>query len=72
VAGIIINGLKESEAGLAEKTNPGLIAELSGVPVMGIIPFDDGVDVDTGKPGRIIELVEAGIDWKYFSEVVKL
>lgn len=56
VAGIIINGLKESEAGPAEKTNPGLIAELSGVPVMGIIPFDDGVGVDKGKPGRIIEL----------------
>lgn len=69
VAGIIINGLKESEAGPAEKTNPGLIAELSGVPVIGIIPYDDCVDVDIGKPGHIIELVNAGIDWTVLLEM---
>lgn len=63
VAGIIINGLKDSEAGTAEKTNPGLIAELSGVPVMGIIPHDAGVDVDTCNPGRVIEMVGAAVDW---------
>jgi len=67
VAGIIINGLKESEAGTAEKTNPGLIAELSGVPVMGIIPHDAGVDVDTCKPGRVVELVGAAVDWEMIS-----
>jgi len=64
VAGIIINGLKESEAGAAEKTNPGLIAELSGVPVIGIIPYDTSVDVDTCKPGRVAELVADAVDWK--------
>jgi len=64
VAGIIINGLNESEAGPAEKTNPGLIEELSGIPVIGIIPYDDSLNVDTYNPGRIAELVGAGIDWK--------
>lgn len=64
VAGIIINGLKESEAGLAERTNPQLVAELSGVPILGVIPHDAGVDVDNCKPGKIIELVESAIDWE--------
>lgn len=67
VAGIIINGLNEKEDGTAEKTNPGLIAELSGVPVIGIIPYDAGIDTDTGKPGRIIQLVETGIKWEMIS-----
>ncbi|MTI84460.1 MAG: dethiobiotin synthase [Firmicutes bacterium] len=67
VAGIIINGLNESEAGPAEKTNPGLIEELSGVPVVGIIPYDADLDVDTYKPGRITELVGAGINWEKMS-----
>lgn len=64
VAGIVINGFKESEAGPAEKTNPGLIEELSGVPVAGIIPYDAALDVDTYNPGRITELVGAGINWE--------
>lgn len=64
VAGIIINGFEQSEAGLAEKTNPGLIAELTGVPVVGIIPYDADLDVDTYNPGRITKLVGEGINWK--------
>lgn len=67
VAGIIINGLNEKEAGMAEKTNPELIAELSGIPVMGIVPHDAGLDVDTCKPGRLVELVETGIRWDLIS-----
>ncbi|MBF7082987.1 dethiobiotin synthase [Desulfallas sp. Bu1-1] len=64
IAGIIINGLKEDEAGLAERTNPGLIAELSGVPVLGIIPYVDSVNVDTCTTGQIVEKVETNIDLK--------
>jgi len=67
VAGVIINGLNESEAGTAEKTNPGLIEELSGIPVVGIIPYISDLDVDTYNPGRIIELVRAEINWEKIS-----
>ncbi|MDI6792697.1 MAG: dethiobiotin synthase [bacterium] len=37
VAGIIINGLKK--AGLAEKTSPALIEEITGIPILGTIPY---------------------------------
>ncbi|WP_027365195.1 dethiobiotin synthase [Desulfotruncus alcoholivorax] len=64
IAGIIINDFDQSEAGPAEKTNPGLIEELSGVPVVGIIPHDDDLDVDTYSPGQITKLVGEGVNWK--------
>jgi len=64
VAGIIINGFKQSEAGLAEKTNLGLIEELSGVPVVGIISYDADIDVDTYNPGCITKLAKEGIVWE--------
>ena len=37
IAGIVINGINDSP-GLAEKTNPDLIEELCGVPILGITP----------------------------------
>jgi dethiobiotin synthetase len=37
IAGIVINGLSENP-NLAEKTNPKLIEELCGVPILGITP----------------------------------
>ena len=37
IAGIVINGIND-DPGLAEKTNPDLIEELCGVPILGITP----------------------------------
>lgn len=67
IAGIIINGYREKGASPAEKMNPALIEELSGIPVIGIIPYDPSLDVDTNKPGRISELVRQSIDWERLS-----
>ncbi|WKB36188.1 dethiobiotin synthase [Terrilactibacillus sp. S3-3] len=39
VAGIIFNGLKTR--GLAERTNPALLKEMTDVPLLGIIPWTD-------------------------------
>lgn len=39
VVGIVINGLDRSKTGLAEKTSPGIIKELGGVCILGIVPF---------------------------------
>lgn len=64
IAGIIINDFDQSKAGPAEKTNPGLIEELSGVPVVGVIPHDHDLDVDTYSPGQVTRLVGEGVDWE--------
>jgi len=39
VAGIVINYSRPPENSLAEKTNPGLLARLTPVPVIGIFPY---------------------------------
>ncbi len=67
IAGIIINGLDRAETDPAENTNPGLIEELSGIPVVGLISRDAGLDVDQYNPGQIIRLVGDGFDWEKIS-----
>jgi dethiobiotin synthetase len=37
IAGIVINHAKESNKSLAERTSPGVIEEISGVPILGIV-----------------------------------
>lgn len=63
VAGIIINNLKKEEEGMAERTSPALITEFSGLPVLGIVPHAEGVDVEECSPGDIIEQVNNHINW---------
>ena len=39
IAGIVINYTQNGKHGLAEKTNPTIIEELSGVKLLGVIPY---------------------------------
>jgi dethiobiotin synthetase len=39
VAGIAINYTSPAEGTLAEKTNPGILGELAGVPIIGTFPY---------------------------------
>ena len=64
--GFIINGYREKEAGLAEKTNPAVIEKLGKVPLMGILPYDPEVDVSAGKLGRIPQWIEERIRLEEF------
>lgn len=62
VAGVIINGLRPEKAGLAEKHNPGLIEELAKVPVLGVVPMAEGLNVYYQQLGNIVELIEKHVD----------
>ncbi len=42
VAGVIINGYRAEQAGIAEQTAPEIITRFSGIPVLGIIPYIEG------------------------------
>lgn len=62
IKGIIINSLKKERISLAERTNPEIIEELSGIPILGILPFDSQVNLATCDLGNIIELTQKYID----------
>lgn len=62
IKGFIINGMDTQNAGFVEKTNPELISRLSGVPLLGILPFDPKVDESLLETGDIIQLTLQHID----------
>ncbi|MCZ7381377.1 MAG: dethiobiotin synthase [Candidatus Methanoperedens sp.] len=59
VMGIVINNYR---GGIAEETNPEVIAELTGLPILGIIPHDPAINVESGSLGNIVSLVEKNVD----------
>lgn len=63
VAGIIFNSLRPGEAGPVERDNPGVIAEMTGVPVLGILPYLPGVSVEQGTCEGLVEAVEKHVLW---------
>jgi len=62
VRGFIINGVDQQKAGIAEKTNPEIINEISRIPLLGVLPFDHKVDIFSLEMGDIIELTLRHID----------
>lgn len=58
VLGVVINGYKEDEAGISERTNPQIIEDLSKVPILGIIPYSSEISLEKSKPGNIVELLK--------------
>ncbi|MDY7082354.1 MAG: dethiobiotin synthase [Halobacteria archaeon] len=60
VVGIIMNKYPD-EPGTAERTNPRVIEEMTGVEVVGRIP-DVGVDTESGDTGEIVDAFEENVD----------
>ncbi|HWQ70893.1 MAG TPA: dethiobiotin synthase [Desulfitobacteriaceae bacterium] len=60
LAGIIINFYDYQNSGPAEKTNPGLIEKMTGVPVLGLVPKIEGLSVEGENPqaGDLISIIE--------------
>jgi len=59
IIGIVLNNYR---GGMAEETNPKIITELTGVPILGIIPHDPAIDVEGGSLGNILSLIEGSVD----------
>jgi dethiobiotin synthetase len=59
--GIIFNRLPEVNYSVAEITNPKVIHDLSGIPVLGSLPDMPDVDIDTCRFGRLREVFEQRI-----------
>jgi len=63
IKGIIYNGYDEKDATLAEKTNAQIIENITGIPTLGQIPKGRDIDIDTGKVGNALELIQNHIDF---------
>ncbi|MBI2954630.1 MAG: dethiobiotin synthase [Chloroflexi bacterium] len=60
--GTVINGYREEEAGIPEKTSPAIIERLSGVPIIGTLPYLSSVDVSSARLGDLIETAGRSLD----------
>ncbi|VVB89773.1 ATP-dependent dethiobiotin synthetase BioD [uncultured archaeon] len=67
VIGVIINNYI---GGVAEETNPKIINELTGIPTLGIIPHNHIIDVEGGRLGNIVSLVEKNVDIEQIIHVI--
>jgi len=55
VMAILLNTPQPQKQGLAEKTNPGILAELTGLPVFGPIPYIEGLQFNKRGFGKILK-----------------
>lgn len=60
VLGIVINNFP-LEPGPAEKTNPGLLQKITGLPILGVIRNDPGITVGEGHIGSLNETAKPSL-----------
>jgi dethiobiotin synthetase len=71
VLGVIINGYQAAEAGVAEKTNPDLIAQLAEVPILGVVPYVEEL-TDSNKSIDLGAVLEEHVDLEVISDSVSV
>ncbi len=63
VIGVILNGYNQALPCLAERTNPPLVEELARVPVLGLMPYLEGINpADQNDLGRLAQVAERHLD----------
>lgn len=60
VLGVVINNFPP-DPGIAERTNPGLITTMAGVPLLGVYPSDPTLSVEENNPGNIREAAPSAL-----------
>ena len=65
VRGIVLNGLRQGMEGLAEETNPAEVCRLTGLPILGIVPFDGRLQQKTPNPSFLAQFMTEHIDWNF-------
>ncbi|MDE0325089.1 MAG: dethiobiotin synthase [Candidatus Poribacteria bacterium] len=64
ITGIVLNGLRAETAGLAEATNPAEIENLTGVPVIGIVPYEKRLDTAHPDVTFLAEFMNQHVAWQ--------
>ena len=69
IAGLVINGYDATKAAVAEDTAGEVIARQSGVPVLAVVPFDEGVDIGQPSLGETIVGSLLDCDWAKLARI---
>lgn len=64
IAGIVLNGLRSESAGLAEATNPVEIEKLTGIAVVGVVPYEKHLDTPYPDVTFLAEFTNQHIAWR--------
>ena len=64
IAGILLNGLEAKHRDLAVRTNPQILKEFARVPIVGILPRLEGIDVRHSRFGNLFASVKKHIPLK--------
>ena len=66
IKGIIFNRVSVTNYSMAELTNPKVIHDLSGVPILGSLPSIDGLYIDSCQFGKLKEVFQERIQLDKF------
>ncbi|MFZ5641129.1 MAG: dethiobiotin synthase [Bacillota bacterium] len=69
ILGVVVNGMQQG-ADLVEDLNPWVIRELSGVPLLGTVPYSSLINMDTGEAGNLAELIEKNLNFDELEGVI--
>ncbi|MHC4621388.1 MAG: dethiobiotin synthase, partial [Planctomycetota bacterium] len=69
IAGVVINGYDATKGGVAEETAGEVITRCSGVNVLAVAPFDEGVDIEQPCLGEIIVSTLLDCDWAKLARI---
>ena len=64
ITGIVLNGLRSESAGLAEATNPVEIEKLTGIAVVGVVPYQKQLDTPHPDLEFLAEFTNQHIAWR--------
>lgn len=64
IHGIVLNGLRQHMAGLAENTNSDEISRLTNLPILGVVPFDGRLGQRRPLPSFLAQFMTENIDWR--------
>ena len=64
ITGIVLNRLCAETAGLAEATNPVEIENLTGIPVIGIVPYEKRLDTAYPDVRFLAEFMNQHVAWQ--------
>jgi len=69
IAGIVINSYNPEGKDLSEESNPKVITEITGIPVLTIIPYDKDSCVEKGLLGEDAWAAIKMVDWRGICQI---